>query len=755
MAERPKYLLGNGELLATEIEPPKKPQNKAHPYTYEQARELLTPRLKATVRSIDRLPREACPNDRSVAAVVLHPKYLAKSYFPERLFSAIGLEPVGSKPIYIKPHRGAAKKKVEGKQIEVESPTTQLFVAGRRRAFTRWAEMVETDEGPRHGMEVLADELIRLEDIRFITPEERLRPLHSKTDNPLMEVVLHTVEDEVLEGFESYLKTLDVKVNLARRIEVQNLCFLPVRIPKALHKRVAQFSFLRVAREMPDLRELRPVTVPKVTRSASFDIELPDNPPLNTELRVAVFDGGVPKGMLSPWVRQGPVPGIKQAVPEYEEHGVAVSSAMLFGSLKKGEPALQPLTYIDHYRVLDKETSEDPQEDLFSILERIRSVLQQSSYDFVNLSLGPALPIEDDEVHVWTAVLDELFADGQSLVTVAVGNDGHRDRASGLARVQVPSDAVNVLSVGASDSDAQDWKRANYSSIGPGRSPGLVKPDVLGFGGSAKKSFWVVDAAAPDRAAATRGTSFASPLVLRSGIAIRTLLGPAVKPISLKALLIHHSEDGDHDQIEVGWGKIPTTLEQIIVCPDGTTHILYQGQLSPGKYLRAPVPLPTDPIDGFIAVKATFCYACETDPQDPFSYTRSGLDITFRPNETVFNFNKKLGKFSKEPRTKPFFSKKAYAPELELRQNAHWWEPVLKQEKRFRAEKLANPVFDIHHNARQGGGGAKDAKPIPYALVVTLTAPKEPELYDRIVERYPTILRPLQPVLKIPIRFLM
>jgi hypothetical protein len=754
MAEQPKYLLGNGELLASEIAAPKKPQEKKHPYTYAEARERLAPRLSLAARSIARLPAAACPNDRSVAAVVLHPKYIAKSFFPERLFSAIGLESVGSKPVLLKPTRGATTKKVEGKAVEVESPSTQLFVAGRRRAFARWAEALESAEPAQLQLaEIFHDELIRFEDVRFITPEERLKPLTSKNDNPLMEVVLHSADDEVLEGFETYLATFDVRVDLGRRIEVQNLCFIPVRIPKDVQRRVAEYSFLRVAREMPGLRELRPVSVPKITRSMSFDVDLPDEPPLNTELRVAVFDGGVPKGMLRPWIRQRPIPGLTAPVTEYLEHGVAVSSALLFGTLRKGEPAPTPLTYVDHYRILDEDTDSDPQEELFPILERIRSVLQQSSYDFVNLSIGPELPIEDDEVHVWTAVLDELFADGQSLVTVAVGNSGHRDRSAGLARVQVPADAVNMIAVGAADSSGDDWKRANYSCIGPGRSPGVVKPDVLGFGGSAKSGFWVVDAGDQTRSAVTRGTSFAAPVVLRSGIALRALLGPAVKPIALKALLIHHSEAGDHDPLEVGWGRIPTSLDQIILCPDGTTHVLYQGQLSAGKYLRAVVPLPKDPLDGFVTLKATFCYACETDPQDPFSYTRSGLDITFRPNEAVFGFNKKLGKFSKEPKTKPFFSRKAYSPELDLRQNAHWWEPVLKQEKRFRADKLAMPVFDIHHNARQGGGGAKDAKPIPYALVLTITAPNEPKLYDRIVQRYATILRPLQPVLKLPIQF--
>src|SRR5690349_18093802 len=210
MPEGPRYLLGNGELLASLIEAPKKPQHKAHPYSYAEAKVRLTPLLKTAVRSITRLPEEACPNDRSVAAIVLHPKYLAKSFFPDRLFSAIGLEPVGSKPVLVKPTKGASRKKVEGRETEVESPSTQLFVAGRRKAFTRWAEALEEEPRQRELVEIFHEELIRFEDIRFITPEERLKPLRSKTDNPLMEVVLHSTDDEVLEGFEKYLLTFDV-----------------------------------------------------------------------------------------------------------------------------------------------------------------------------------------------------------------------------------------------------------------------------------------------------------------------------------------------------------------------------------------------------------------------------------------------------------------------------------------------------------------------------------------------------------------
>ena len=65
---------------------------------------------------------------------------------------------------------------------------------------------------------------------------------------------------------------------------------------------------------------------------------------------------------------------------------------------------------------------------------------------------------------------------------------------------------------------------------------------------------------------------------------------------------------------------------------------------------------------------------------------------------------------------------------------------------------LRNPVFDIHYNAREGGARAATPPKIRYALVVSVVAPKTPDLYNKIVRRYATQLRPLQPVIAIPIR---
>ena len=747
MADAKNYLLGYGERLTAALDPPRRRPEKTDTYTFAEAKVRLAPRIREVADEIKQLPIAACPHDESIAAVTIHPSYLAKSYFPRGLFETIGVKAVGSRPRQIIPEKWA--KKTVKNQTPTASPTAEIFVMGRRQNFQRWAQNVS---GWNEGFEG-ACELVRIEDVHFIEPVERIRPMRSKNDNPLMEIVLHRSDDYVLEGFRGYLRDLGVTLDLDQRISVRDLCFMPVRVPVELHEEMARFSFLRVAREMPELRQLRPVAWSGGLRSGSpFSIEMKEVSPLNPELRVALFDGGVPKDcMPKRLVRSKTVPGsIGVAVPECQAHGVGVTSALLYGSLVHGQPLPQPFTAVDHYRVIDADTANDSQGHYFDVLNRIMNVLRQDNYQFVNLSLGPDLPIEDDEVHVWTASLDEHFSDGRTLVTVAVGNSGENDWDAGNARIQAPADGVNVLSVGAANSAEEKWSRAAYSSIGPGRSPGLVKPDVLAFGGSNKHPFWIPDSVNQGKTVPMQGTSFAAPLALRAAIAIRTHLGPVVEPLALKALLIHHSEPLAFEQREVGWGRLPTDFEEMITCPDGTVHVLYQGTLEPGKYLRARVPLPASGISGDVKLKATFCYATETDPQDPINYTRAGLEITFRPDNT--KFNKVEGKISQQPTSKPFFSAGGYQTEDELRRDAHKWEPCLKAARNFRSTSLNDPAFDIHYNARSAGANDLRAQSIPYALVLTIQAKHSKDLYNKITQRYRTILHPLQPILQIPIR---
>ena len=358
-------------------------------------------------------------------------------------------------------------------------------------------------------------------------------------------------------------------------------------------------------------------------------------------------------------------------------------------------------------------------------------------YEFVNISLGPRMPVDDDDVHVWTAELDALLSNGKILATIAVGNDGEADAQADLDRIQVPADCVNGMSVGAADSLGPDWARAPYSSVGPGRRPGFVKPDCIAFGGSDAEPFQVIDPPSGTLLEAA-GTSFAAPSVLRLAMGIRAHFGRELSPMALKSLIIHcadeHSAQGSQ---HVGWGRAPDSIWPIVTCSDHTARIVYQGTLQQGHTARMPIPLPPAGLRGNVKIHATFCYATEVDPQDPPNYTRAGLDVTFRPRPGT---------------TDSFFRSNDYQEERGLRTKAHKWETTLDAGKTKRATSLDTPVFDVHYIAREAGMRARSrGMTIPYALVVTIDAPNTPDLYNRTLLAYPGLLQMLTPVIEIPI----
>ena len=496
---------------------------------------------------------------------------------------------------------------------------------------------------------------------------------------------------------------------------------------------------------MPKLRALRPSVVARSESAPSVD--LPAEGPLDPDLRVAVFDGGLEEStLLAAWARSYDPSGVGPPTDETLDHGFEVTGALLFGPLSADVPPQRPYSYVDHYRVLDDESENDPDE-LYDVLQRIRDVLSTRKYDCVNLSVGPCLPIEDDDVHGWTVALDALLADGTTLLTSAVGNWGNRDRPSGNARVQPPSDGVNTLGVGAANLRGPGWSRASYSCVGPGRSPGLVKPDVLAFGGSSAEPFFVLRRERPGHTIGYEGTSYAAPLALRTALGARALFGPKIEPLALRALLIHSAEKTEHEIEDVGWGRIPSHLEEIVVTPPGTACVLYQGTLEPRRYLRAAIPLPERTLKGLVRITATIVYAAPVDPAHASAYTQAGLEVVFRPHS---------GRIAVEDgatvaKSRPFFQLGQYSEEDDLRRDAHKWETVLHQSKQFRGTSLQVPVLDIHYNARNAGSDTATAPPIRYAAVITIDAPREANLYNEILTTYAGRLEALVPVVQIPL----
>jgi hypothetical protein len=732
------FLIGRGELLTHDIKGPKRKPGKAEVYTLQQAIERLSPKFTQVANAIDALPSEACPGDFGIARLTMNPSYIARSFFPVAMLRTVGLESVGSRTVKLTPD-GWTKK-----GVPTECTTTELFIAGKRRAFRNleaWTQQIELESDE-------ALDLAHIENFAAFSSEERIADPGSKKDR-FFEIGVHLLPDEersfVQLAFKKFAKAVNVKIHADLSFIAGNLWFVPVEGKHSDILKLADFVFVRVIRPVPKLRGIRPLVR---ASGVSIGCQLPTEKPLSPEPKVAMLDGGLPEHhAIGPWVRN-----YREIDPDAEadldgtEHGLAVTSAFLFGPIQPNGVAARPFSYVDHLRVLDNDAETEHPLELYRTLGFVEEVLLSRQYEFVNLSLGPELAVVDTEVHAWTAVIDDLLSDGDTFMTVAIGNNGERDSIVGNNRVQVPSDCVNAVAVGAANDTEATWARAPYSAVGPGRSPGVVKPDLVAFGGDAAKYFHVLSLGKKPTLAPQLGTSFASPYLLRNAVGIRAIMGDELTPLAIKALLVHAADPSTHDKLEVGWGKVPEDLIDIITCPAGIARVVYQGELKPGKYLRAVLPLPPSGLTGNIKLKATFCYASPTDPQDAASYTRAGLETVFRPNGDKI----KEGKANAE--TKGFFDMKKYATEKERRSDMGKWETVLHGEKSMRGTTLNNPVFDIHYNAREGGGKATGPEKIRYALIISIEAPKHADLYNEILRAYAKILIPIQPQVSLPIR---
>lgn len=741
MAASPRFLIGFGERLTEPVDNPPGNPSGPPPYTIEQARARIGLMAQSTASKASRLEARACPDDLTVAAVTLHPSFLSKSGFPQALLDTDGFRHLGSRPSKVVPEQ-LARRTRDSDEVEYfpgtdPRPTTEVFVATTRAHLRAWSTRLNGNEPLQRNEE----QLVRLEqfDLNNATERDRLAP-----GTTAAEVVLHCADPDIIVGLYTFCEPLDIQLLMSRRVDAGSLVFIPAQGEYEALQQLTQYSFTRVVRAAPAMRRLL-ITPPEPVRAAgNAAVELPTEGPTNPELRVAVFDGGLPDTtVLAPWVTSYPIEN-GQPVDAYVAHGHDVTSALLFGSIDPDKPAERPFAHVDHYQVLDEESDCDDPFELYSVLTRIESVLTQQSYDFVSISLGPDLPIEDDEVHAWTAFWDTHLAGGDTLLTIAIGNNGEKDVASGNARVQVPADSVNALAIGAANRTGATWKRAKYSALGPGRAPGVVKPDVVAFGGSTTEPFICVG---PDGLSTpTCGTSFAAPLALRTALGVRTLFGDRVSPLALKALLVH-TADSAHPFLEVGRGRIAQVLGDIAVCGDGEARILYQGELTAKKYLRARVPIPADlPNSGKIHISATVAYSTEVDPADPGNYTRSGLDITFRPHRAKFSSAE-----STLPKSDSFFKQHERQPERELRHDAHKWDTVMHASKSKLISSLDNPVFDIHFVARSAGKDLVTQPKIRYAMVITVSSTKVTDMYDRVLQTYATQLQALQPVVTIPI----
>jgi hypothetical protein len=708
-------LLSNGQALIGKLSWPKGGGDKWHPYSIEDARKVLHPQLKAVEDAARRLPARYAPRGEITAQLVLHPCYLAKTYFPAGLLRGVGLSILGSR-------QTTAKLRVPPKGETDVSETASIFVSGTAEEFSVMDKhLLESNVASSQA------QFVRIESIHVYSGVERLR-LDPQTRWPNhFHITLHSEESdaEVLLAFTQLVKELGGEVAPRGFRFVPGLAFVGVQLPAQHVGALANFSRIRLVRSMPLLQEEWQLQG-KLSRTFK-SLSVPTDPVRSTAIRTAIFDGGTANAFPA-YVTEFASATLPAANAKDISHGVNVTSAFLFGNVDPKHSVLQPpFCRAEHHRVLP---TKDSPEQALDVLDRIISALRSARvagkpYRFANISLGPVATFFDDDVHEWTSRLDIELSDGATLCTAAVGNNGIHEGE--LGRIQPPGDAVNLLAVGAATSVKKKWGRAPYSAFGPGRSPGFVKPDVVAFGGCDSEPMPIFNPLAGGVVAAA-GTSFASPLVLRTAVGVDVLSRSTFNPITLQALLVNACEfRRGHLRSDVGWGRVPLDPDAVLYTPLDVVRVVYQGTTVPGTPQKAPIPIPNNlPPESSVKISATFCYRAPIDSAHAINYTRAGLWVRC---------------YKAPKKSLPLFGSGMYKSESKLRSDSMRWDTVLHNSRMVAVDELSSPYFHINYQVRDESEAVNpsDVLPMPYALVVTIQAPGINDLLARVQAQYPVL----------------
>lgn len=429
------YILGRGEELVESRQAPQSKQEKAHPYNLDDAVERLTPQLRNTVAQLAELPPTTKPDGHTVALFTLHPAYLAKSYFPSRIMSEYGFVVVGSRGAVVKPTKWTRKGDPE------PSSSVELFVSGHETQFVRLLH----DLGSLSDRSALSDDIIKFEAIRYLLPQDRIigfPPGPTADEVQPCEIVVHDRRDlgrSIMDSLQTWFRDNQAFLDLDRVLSAGSLLFVPGKIPIDELANIGLHSFVRVLRPLPELRPIDPI-YREAEDQPRFLVTLPKEPPINADSKVAIVDGGLRNEQtLSKFVGEVHDLGPGNLSVDGANHGHAVLSALLFGPLRSQNSLAPPSCRPSVVQVLGRG---DPQDlDLFTALSRIITFVENNDVEYLNLSLGPRLPIEDNEVHVWTAVIDDLVERYNLTITVAVGNDGGAFGGRAWARCESPGDS--------------------------------------------------------------------------------------------------------------------------------------------------------------------------------------------------------------------------------------------------------------------------------------------------------------------------
>lgn len=716
-------LLIKGEKLAEQATKGLSGGLKDYPYTYEEAKKRILLDIDKIMNYIPE-HEEYFLSNQYFLSVRLNEGFLAKSYVPT-LFKKECMEIVGAR-IYNR--RIDEKGKVQ---------KSKLYFLRCSKANLEWFKL-NLLENKFNQNEKL--QLRSMEAINFLSWSEKIFGLDSQDSYSDVEIVLHPIDGDI-EQVQNILDTI-----LSGGYELKRYDHGPIFILGKLKQmeveKIASYNFLRSIHPSPSVN-----LTPSIKKSIIRNLPRVPQGMSKSKLTIGVFDGGIiPNNKyLKPFVEQIDL----SSEPLSDEcliHGSQVCSSLLYGdisTLSEDSELPIPSFKVECFRVL-------PEQNWYKVIDNIEKIVSEKDYiNVFNISFGPRGPIFDDEIDRFTYALDKMAYKGK-LFIIAAGNDG--EVAEPFNRIQVPSDSINNITVGAFSIINGIKQRAPYSCIGDGREGGKVKPDLLAFGGSEGNEFHVIDHTGLERVLSS-GTSLSTPLVTKT---IGDLLARSkdLTPRILRTLLIHTAVPLNMHAKEEGFGLVADDIDSILNCNETTVTILYEGYIYPKKAIKLPIPLPDAKKftqNSSITFKWTISTVATVDMADSDLYSKECIEYTFYPNSDMYSFTKKgckpikvdiskdselmnqLIKDGYKQSKNPVSDSKKSRTEGELRKNEKKWDTIIRDQISKRCSSIKEPFLIISGLSRDDINTLK----IPFCVALTVSNPKyESNLYADIQSTY-------------------
>ncbi len=745
-------ILANGEHYISKISKKSGPHIKDYPRSYDAAREVVLASLTKLEESVESIPKDKFLPETLIFCLRLNENFIAKSYHPGSLINEARFNLLGSRRWYRDP-----EKKILSKVLFIKSSISGLDTF--KSLFDRKVSFLS---------DAWCKDARKIEEVSLLKANEQLLGF-SNWDEGFVEFVLHPLNQQCEEAVQKMFQLLkSANTDLSTfRVSPQyggGIKFISGKVNKEQLHLIENYNPLRTAHPLPK------INVPTLRNSKFIDAPKPFPDGTRSIIKVGMFDGGTdPKiPLLSGHVNET---SLTKGLPvnEFLQHGVSVAGCILYGKLndysKNNATVPQPKVSVESFRVFP---SSDPKDiDLYDVIDEIEATIpNRADIKVYNLSFGPKGIILDDDISRFTMALDSLSYHHKVLFVVAVGNDGNE--SSPWNRIQAPADIINGLGVGAAtfkvDKDKVTVKKADYSSIGPGREGCKVKPDVTAFGGCENHPVHLIGAT-PNTLVSSFGTSFSSPMV--AGLA-GELMGRCerINALMARILLVHSADhpDGSPD-VNLGHGCVKSDAEEIIQCTDKGYTVLFQSSWRIKSCAKLSIPFV---INSKISRKVNFKWTVGTlsrpDPRNPDEYSNTCIEDTFYSNTQKFNFSKMInGKLKTKSLDLRHSSeegkellgkgwKKSDGPTSDS--GKHWklpeikrrgllkWDTIVHKTINKHASGVFEPFLVVHSQGRNENEGFGES--VDYAVAVTVEIPKyEGNIYKDILQAF-NKLRPLE-----------